>query len=350
MTDDNSKSIKRESYLDVLRILSALAVIVIHVSANNWYGYIGSSNWIIFSIYEGFAKAAVPVFFMISGSLLLNKPYNFKNLFKKIIKLIIFLLIWSVIYKVILLPDDQKNLSGLITSIKEILYGNTQSHLWFIYAIIGLYLITPILYKFVHNSKSNEILYAIIVIFIVDNLYELFLQFNKLTFITNNIAKIKSGYSFGYIGYFLLGYYLRKINIEKVKRFIIYISGFLCAIITVFLVIRDCVTNQMLLERYWSYTMPLMVIYSSACYIFIKNVCSNLNLKYYNLIFKIADLSLGIYGIHFVFIILFWKMGFNTFLFNGIISVPIISIIVFICSLISTIVMQKIPLLGKFIS
>ena len=69
----------RKGYLDILRALAAVGVIVIHVSSNNWFGYIGTFNWIVFTIYEGIARISVPIFFMISGSLLLSKIYSIKK-------------------------------------------------------------------------------------------------------------------------------------------------------------------------------------------------------------------------------------------------------------------------------
>ena len=346
---NNIEGTERKKYLDVLRALSAMAVIVIHVSANNWYGYIGSYNWIVFTIYEGFAKVAVPIFFMISGCLLLNKEYTLRSLYSKIAKLLFFLFFWSFIYKLIQLPGEYRNIHGIINSIKEIILGNTQSHLWFIYSIIGLYMITPILFSFVYNSSNARIIYAIIIIFIVDSLFEMFMQFDKMDIITNNISKFKSGYSFGYIGYFLLGYYLSKNEFKRKKCIIIYILGFFSALITIGLVVFDCVTSQTLSERYWSYTMPFMVIYSCAWFIFVKNMCNRVNTKALSIITRVADLSLGIYGIHFIFILAFWKIGFSTFLFNGLFSVPIISVVVFVCSLITTMIIRKIPVIGKYI-
>lgn len=44
--------------------------------------------------------------------------------------------------------------------------GNSWSHLWYLYALIGLYLILPMLKAFVNNSNEKTLLYLISVIFI----------------------------------------------------------------------------------------------------------------------------------------------------------------------------------------
>ena len=94
------KNIDRKAYLDVLRTFATMGVIVIHVASNNWYGNIGSFDWIIYTIYISVCRISVPIFFMISGALILGKDYTIKDLYlKKIMKLIIFLIMWSLIYK-----------------------------------------------------------------------------------------------------------------------------------------------------------------------------------------------------------------------------------------------------------
>ena len=341
---------QRKEYLDILRALATIGVIVIHVSSNNWFGYIGSFNWTVFTVYEGITRISVPIFFMISGSLLLSKIYSIKKIYYKIFRLFIFLLFWSFIYKLIALRSDGNLLHKLSTAINDIINGNTQVHLWFVYAIIGLYIITPALSVFVNNCKKNDLFYAIIICFVLGSLCEFSNQFQILVFFNNNMNKIKSGYAIGYIGYFLLGYYLDKYDITVVKRYIFYISGVISTFFTIALVIYDCIYYQNFVERFWSYFMPFIAISSCAWFIFIKNIFPKLNHAICSLLKNISDKSLGIYAVHFLFIMLLWHWKFTTFSFNSILSVPIISLIVLISSYIVSALINKIPKIGKFLS
>ena len=100
----------RKQYIDILRALAAIGVIFIHVSAQNWYGYVGSTNWIVFTIYEGLFRFSVPVFFMISGCLFLNskKEKQIKALYSNSIKkLVLFLLFWALVYKVVQISRNE---------------------------------------------------------------------------------------------------------------------------------------------------------------------------------------------------------------------------------------------------
>ena len=76
----------RLPYLDYLRVMAAAAVIMIHVSAQNWDNVpVMSSDWIIFNLYNSLAQWAVPMFLMLSGALMLDpgKPFQIRTLYRK---------------------------------------------------------------------------------------------------------------------------------------------------------------------------------------------------------------------------------------------------------------------------
>jgi len=92
---------KRIYYLDVLRVLATLAVVVLHVAADRWYGDVGSFSWKVFTGYSGITRFCVPVFFMISGALFLQKEKQVPvktNYTKYIFRLVIFLLFLAMVY------------------------------------------------------------------------------------------------------------------------------------------------------------------------------------------------------------------------------------------------------------
>jgi len=61
---------KRKIGLDVLKIIAAIAVIGIHVTAYNWYDQSTQSfNWLINNGYNSIIRWSVPLFVMITGAL-----------------------------------------------------------------------------------------------------------------------------------------------------------------------------------------------------------------------------------------------------------------------------------------
>ncbi len=342
----------RKEYLDVLRGLAAIGVIFIHVSANNWYGYIGSGQWTIFTIYEGFFKASVLIFFEISGVLYLNskREKTLKDLYiRSVGRLLLFLLFWALVYKMVRLPWSGGSFSdNLRNACIEIFTGNTETHLWFLYAIIGLYVLVPVLRPIVHGASRSQLKYAVAVFFVFGSVCEMLGMFPDFVVIANNLNKIRAGMSFGYVGCFLLGAYLDQYEVGKKNRILLYILGIFGTISTMILVYWDCVSSQMIRERFWAYTMPNVYVSGAAVFLFFKNLrARNIFTK---VMCKISERSLGIYGVHFLFILLFWKTGFDTFLFTGILSVPVISIIILILSYILSSVLHRIPKIGKYIA
>ena len=127
---------------------------------------------------------------------------------------------------------------------------------------------------FVYNCKNNELLYSILIFFGLESVYGILMSSGYMVYITNNVSKVKCGYTFGFIGYYLLGYYLKNVEIKKNVRYAVYGLGLLGAFFTVFLVMYDCISSQTLNERYWSYTTPMMFLYSVAVFVMAKNVFS----------------------------------------------------------------------------
>ena len=66
------------SWADLIRAVAIFLVVMIHVSGQltNPWGEIPTAQWIIADIYGGIARIAVPLFFMISGYLLLPRSEN----------------------------------------------------------------------------------------------------------------------------------------------------------------------------------------------------------------------------------------------------------------------------------
>ena len=91
---------KRIEYFDWLRILGSFSVVVIHISCEIWYSStIFSTEWKISNFYDSIARFGVPIFFMISGTIFLEKDISFYIILNKYIKSIyIKLLFWSFFY------------------------------------------------------------------------------------------------------------------------------------------------------------------------------------------------------------------------------------------------------------
>ena len=95
------KKINTIVWIDNLRILATISVIFLHVSSPLLYNFEGKEdlNWWTGNIYDGTVRFCVPVFVMLTGSLMLSKDYDLNDFLKiKLMRIIIPFLFWSVIY------------------------------------------------------------------------------------------------------------------------------------------------------------------------------------------------------------------------------------------------------------
>lgn len=341
---------ERKQYLDVLRALSTIGVIVIHVCSSGWYGNVCSFNWIVSTVLECVSRISVPIFFMISGNLLLNssKEYNYPVMLKKIFRLVVFLLTWSIVYNVFSF-FEQKNysISEFVKCFTSILSGNTPHHLWYIYALIGLYMFVPILRILCNNIDRKTFVILLVLLVILGGGFQFFSYFQQLDFISININKINKGFSVGYFGYFLLGAYLGKYEV-KYKR-AIYVCGIVATLTTIGLVIVDNMFLQAPSERFWVYTMPAIYLSSIAFFVFIKDLCSKQRF-HFKIIELVSKESLGIYGCHVLIIQILSYIGIDINMCLYLISIPLLVLIVLCISTLVSYLLKKIPYIGKMIS
>lgn len=339
---------KRIHYLDMLRTISIFSVIVIHVTATGLYGETGSTGWKALVVYSTITRFSVPVFFMISGALFLSasKSLSIKQLyFRNITKIIVLLLFWEIIYQ-FYHTDFVLNSANLKTAFSNILNGNTQMHFWFLYVIVGIYFLLPIIKIFVSNADRKQVEYSLFLFFsFVIIKYTLFGFDSRISFYyLNNVNKLGLDIAGGYVGYFILGYYLNEYPIKRSSRLWIHFISIISIIICIILTLKKSLDNHLIVEFYYHYL---------TIFIFIWSIEIFLTAKYsYKNVFNFAaasQASLGIYALHMLVIFELSKRGLTAYSFYPIISVPVISLGVFFISLIFSILLKKVPFIGKWV-
>lgn len=345
------KSEERKVYFDFLRIIASFAIIMLHVAAQNWYiTDINSTEWNVFNFYDSIVRWGVPIFIMISGALFINKEVPIKALYKKyIFRIIISFIFWSIIYAILISkPDSIKN--TILTVIKG------HYHMWFLFMIVGLYIITPLIKPIATNKKLAKYFITLGIIFAIIIPQSIALISVKSEYLGNFAQEIMNNINLhmilGYTLYYLLGYYLDKIDIKSRNFKYICILGTLGFIATiVFSIILSKYTQKPNSLFYGNLTINVLLEAICVFTLFKKYINKiNLNIKIQNIISKISKYCFGIYLVHVLIIELLDRyLSLNTLLFNPFLSVPIISIIVFIISLIISFVINQIPILKKYI-
>lgn len=270
----------RVKYCDVLRFFAILSVIMIHVVADfrDEALVVSKPFYIFLTTLDSFTRLGVPLFFMISGAFMLasKKEETYSEFFKKrVLKLMIPFFSVSVLYY---LHDNILN--GTDMSIPNFINAFSTNmikyHLWFMYDMIGIYLLIPFLKKLVQALSEKELLTLIFVIFIGGNCISFINTFTfnlfDISFLTNfmfpNFVK--------YINYLFLGYYLyhyHKPNVYDKKIYIIASIALLLMPICDYITTNTLRHDQVLVA---GSLLPFLV--SLAFFIFVKNNYSSFHI------------------------------------------------------------------------
>ena len=340
-------------YMDVLRVIACFSVIMIHSSGPYVIKDIGSFNFWVGNIFDGLARIGVPLFIMISGALMLDKNYQFstQKIIKHIIRMIVFFAFWSVLYCFIfnIVGSIIKHESiDIIKIIGSLIKGHY--HLWFVYLIIGLYLIVPLLRLWVNDANKKYVEYFIIlsiiftyiipqIISIGSNYSNLFEHINVI--IENNLSLKYVG---GFTTYFILGWYIN--NYELKNKRIIYILGLFGVLITIMGTYILSNTTGKALQMY-EYLYINVLFQTVAVFVIIKDKFKNMHTN--NLINSISKYSLGIYAIHALIVTIMYKILEKINIDFALINIPIVFIVSFVLSYISSFILSKIPVLKKVV-
>lgn len=342
---------KRKNYLDFLRIFATFSVIVLHVAAQNWNNIdVNSTEWNIFNFYDSIVRWVVPMFIMISGTLFINKDVPIKTIYKKyILRIITSFIFWSMIYTIMILKNN---------SIKNaiLLFIKGHLHMWFLFMIIGLYMITPLIKQITLNNDTTKYFIVLGIIFAIIIPQCISVLSIKSIYLGNLIQEIMENINLhmilGYTVYYILGFYLDKIDIKTHNLKYIYILGVLGFISTIVLsAILSKYTKEANSLFYGYFTLNILlesVLVFTLAKKFFKKI--KISIKIEKNLTQISKYCFGIYLVHALVITYLDKfLNLNTLTFNPFFSVPIISIVVFIISFFISFIINQIPILNKYI-
>ncbi len=336
-----------------MRIIAIFLTLMIHVSNIfiRSYGHISNTSFFVGALYNSIARICVPIFFMISGALLINGEYSRGKYLKRIKKFIIILAFWSIIYFVINVIRGGSN--NIVKVIFYTLFNTeyTSKHLWFMYAIIGLYIALPFIQKMCKNLTREE-----------ENLFMiLWVSICGLSIIYTPVIKAITGHTLEvlypiplinaayYLGYFVCGHIIyeriKNIKLEKKYNFWCIMTYILSVLIMATLTYFLSVSNNKLTTTMLWYRGILIILESFSMFILILINEKKFKSKH---IETLGGLSFGVYLIHAIFLFLI-KDNINITDYNPLWAIPVITIVIYATSVISSYILKKIPIIKSLI-
>lgn len=359
---------ERICFVDYLRVVACFLVMLVHAS-ENFYGADNSglagnvsmlaneSNRFWVSIYDGFCgRISVPLFMIISAFLLVPMKQGttmaqfYKHRFSRILPpFITFLLLYTFLPLAWGGMTWEQSLSNL-----KMLPWNFPSmggHLWFMYPLISLYLIIPVISPWLEKASAKEER-IFIFIFAISTFQPFIHRFVAPEIwgecFWNQFSML--WYCSGFIGYLVLAHYIRKhITWSREKRIKIGLSAFIIgASFTAWSFWWKGVPGQVIetpmLEWAWEFCTPNVLL--STFGVFLMFSCIR-QPQAPRIICSLSKLSYGMYLMHLFYLSIIAGIFVNGNVNEPLVpvwaAIPAIAILTFICCAITTKLLSYLP-------
>lgn len=288
-------------WLDVARAIAILFVVFTHI-----HEQIGVDSYIIQAIFYDIDRLGVPLFFMLSGALVLPKIVNINMwvFYRKRIPQFIFLLFFysfltTFIQKAFSNIPIWQSLKESLVFTNGIYPANTGGahHLWFMYTIIELYLIAPFLGKLLERLSNREILFFLVISIFLTQFKDSLIGGFRIE--VDFIQRLGSDFLGGHLNFFVIGYLLiyRRINLSLLSSLALLLLPIL------FSLLRELHKSEFIGVFHW-YSSSLSILLSSVGLLSLIRIAFE-NTQKSIFIERISLYSFGIYLSHYVFIYIF---------------------------------------------
>lgn len=325
-------------YLDLLRCMAVVAVIAIHVAEPllGLYGQLSSAEWLAGVAVNSVSRWAVPIFFMISGALLLSdlRLFNTREfLQRRFAKVIWPFLAWSLIYALVSGYDSAEwQWTRTSNAILQAITAPTWYHLWYFYALLPLYLAIPLL-RFWLPTLSDQQIHRWLAAWLV---------FTLLDWFTIGDAWIPELVI--YLGYLVLGWYLFNRD-QRANGQLWLIAGMGMLAFNFFGTWQLSQQNAQYTIFFMGYTHFNTVVIAGMLFVMAQLHADKIQGTYRQVARIIAKYSLGIYLIHPLILIPVREVGDGYYAWFGShwLAIPILSLAVLLLSLLTTLALTKLP-------
>ena len=319
-------------WLDVLRLIAILLVIAVHCTdpfnaspesrADPEFNFWGS-------VYGSALRACVPLFVMMTGFLLLPVKQTMPAFYRKRIPRVFFpFLIWSVLFDLAPWfiqavggsaelvtrffpwePNPSASLGDALQTIAMIPLTFTvyATPMWYIYALIGLYLYLPIFSAWVERASRREKRFFLLLWFVslfIPYLTEFVSRYHFGTCSWNAFGTFY--YFAGFNGYLLLGHYLGKGNDWSVGKTLsvtipLFLVGYFITLVGFRYMTSDPNVSEEGMELFFTYCSPNVALMAIAVFRLVQKVnVTSLSIR--RALANLTRCGFGLYCVHYFFV------------------------------------------------
>ncbi len=279
-------------WIDNLRAVACLMVIMIHTTT--WYvthaPVVGERTWDLSNLLNSASRVCVPIFFMLSGYLFFGERSAQGRHFLRIALCLAFYSAVALAYITWLTPISE----GL--SLKYVFQKPVFYHLWFFFAIIGIYLLSPLIQ--VKPVTAGYLAMVTLVLAVLANPNTVDQSVGRVHWLPLNLYI--SGDSFYYVLYALFGRAIGMMDTHR--RGVNWLAGlvFIASVAGIAMgTKKQMAINGAFADTWYLYCGPVVFIAAVSLLILFKN---GLNQRPLPILAAISRYSLPIYGFHALFI------------------------------------------------
>lgn len=313
----------RDYSLDIIRIVACAMIVLIHSPhpASN------AGNGLLLVLISYLTAPGIGLFFMVSGALSLGNMRSFDTcafLRKRMVRILVPLVFWSAVGYGLEFSGIKNHENGV---------------LWFMYCISGLYLLTPVLKRWMDAAGAREIEFYLLIwaCTLCVPIVQLFMYVDE-----GDTSWLY--YFHGYVGYYVLGGYMNKFYGKTESLLYRHKSWLLVSLLIISFAfpiamrLMHVETDFYRLFWYLSISVALMcVVY----WIGLKRLCDYWG-KMPEWIASVSGLTFGIYLVHILIMRnVLWQMDWMVGL-PGYIQIAVCAILTFGFSWLVSYVLSKV--------
>lgn len=346
----------RQYDLDFVRVAAIVAVIVIHGFAGAVLTkQVNTEGWLIANVMDSFARWAVPVFIMISGALLIRPQVTLSGrdfLVKRFSRILLPLIAWPIIYTLWyaylnkMQPDWNRLPIDFLNGV------GVAPHLYFLFIIAGLYLVTPLINVIRGTTTSRQFMIISTLITLATTIWYTLESFLPGHGISLNILT----QFIPYIGYYLLGSALKDIPPLRswVAGGLFILTGAVMFTATYFLSLPHGAAAGLF---FYSYSSIITIAMSLFAYFWLKGMFvyidtlstkqPRLQQRFHKILSQLSSATFGVYLIHMIIMgFLIAHIPFDAMGIKGSFTYTILTIVL---AYITALILIRIPYIRRLV-
>lgn len=215
---------KKQIYIELLRIIAIIFVLMVHTDMNAGFYQDPSSSifTVIISLFVStICNSAVPLFLMISGVTLLGRDESFKDLFfKRILRMLIVIPLFSMVQYIAMILMKGEMSFDMMYYLQRLFEGNMTEQYWYLYAYLAFLIALPVLRPLAQNMSEQGCRYMMVIAIAWSYIPKLLKTFT----IFNVSGSIDFFFDGQLIFYPLIGYFIgRKLSEDKLHKTYFYV-------------------------------------------------------------------------------------------------------------------------------